>query len=478
MDQVVKPSALNKIQRQQALSQDLAWSSEGAAAVQASAHSDLVIKSWSGFPIPQRVDQGAYWTLQSEKEKRFYAIIDAFAQNNGQLGITDARFVNLIKLMLLAFAPIEYAGHRSLSRVARELTAPAVQFTAGIQSADNLRHFQLLTHAASHYNKYFNGLDHSQEWFDAHWFLATAKSYADDISSAGAWETWLAMTLGFGGVISPVLYAPLMSGGADNGDLSIVTAGFAAQSDSARHLAWGLEVIRFLAEQDPTNVPVLQAWIDKWLWRSFKLTALVAIMQDYMLPKRSMSWQESWTIYVERPMAAAFESLNEVGLHLPAHWGLAIRAKQHSSHQTWLHALRYSATLPWHVWVPDAEETAWLSNSYPGGFDAAYRSHLEAARQQLKRNAGEHSPRYFCATCCSPLMDLAQQSGQVRTQRGFCSLPCQEIFNAEPKKQVQQEAVIQALSDKKWPIEQHAGFGLFVGSQDEMNFKEWGGGHS
>jgi hypothetical protein len=75
-------------------------------------------------------------------------------------------------------------------------------------------------------------------------------------------------------------------------------------------------------------------------------------------------------------------------------------------------------------------------------------------------------------------MDLAQQSGQVRAQKGFCSLPCQEIFNAEPDKQTRQEAVTLALSEKTWPNEQHAGFGLFVGSKDEINFKEWGGGHS
>lgn len=474
MDQIVKPGALNLSQRHQAFSQDLAWPN---AVAKDGAHSDLVIKDWSGCPIPQRVEQGSYWALQSEKEKRFYAVIDAFAQNNGQLGVTDARYVNLIKLMLQAFAPIEYAGHRSFARVARDLTAPVVQFAATVQSADHLRHFQLLTHAASHYNKYFNGLDHSQEWFDNHWFLAMAKSYADDVSSAGSWESWLAMTLGFGGVLSPVLYAPLMSGGADNGDMSTVTAGFASQSDSARHLAWGLEVIRFLAEQDAANLPVLQAWINKWFWRSFKLTTMVAMMQDYMLPKRSMSWQESWTMYVERPMSAAFQSLNQVGLQLPAHWSLATHAKQHSSHQAWLQALRYSAGLPWHVWVPEAEEMEWLSARYPGGFDAAYRPHLEAARHSVKRGAGEHAPRYFCATCCTPLMDLAQQSGQARMQRGFCSLPCQEIFNAEPAKQIQQEVVIQALSEKKWPIDQQAGFGLFAGSQDESNFKEWGGGH-
>ena len=39
----------------------------------------------------------AYWKYQGEKEKKLYAVIDAFAQNNGQLGISDARYVNALK---------------------------------------------------------------------------------------------------------------------------------------------------------------------------------------------------------------------------------------------------------------------------------------------------------------------------------------------------------------------------------------------
>ena len=33
----------------------------------------------------------------------------------------------------------------------------------------------------------------------------------------------------------------------------------------------GLEVIKFMLEQDEDNVPIVQDWIDKWFWRGYRL---------------------------------------------------------------------------------------------------------------------------------------------------------------------------------------------------------------
>ena len=46
-----------------------------------------------------------------------------------------------------------------------------------------------------------------------------------------------------------------------------MTFGFSAQSDESRHMTLGLEVIKFMLEQDEGNVPIVQDWIDKWFWR-------------------------------------------------------------------------------------------------------------------------------------------------------------------------------------------------------------------
>ncbi len=55
-----------------------------------------------------------------------------------------------------------------------------------------------------------------------------------------------------------------MSGAAYNGDMATVTFGFSAQSDEARHMTLGLEIVKFLLEQHEDNVPIVQEWIDKW----------------------------------------------------------------------------------------------------------------------------------------------------------------------------------------------------------------------
>ena len=43
----------------------------------------------------------------------------------------------------------------------------------------------------------------------------------------------------------------------------------------------------------------MQRWINKWLWRGYRVLTLVAMMMDYMLPNKLMSWQESFEVYFE-----------------------------------------------------------------------------------------------------------------------------------------------------------------------------------
>jgi hypothetical protein len=41
--------------------------------------------------------------------------------------------------------------------------------------------------------------------------------------------------------------------------MATVTFGFSAQSDEARHMTLGLKCIKFMLEQDPANLPIVQA---------------------------------------------------------------------------------------------------------------------------------------------------------------------------------------------------------------------------
>jgi hypothetical protein len=230
-------------------------------------------------------------------------VIEAFAQNNGQLGVTDARYLNALKLFIQGVVPLEYYAHRGFAHAGRHFTGAGARVAAQMQSIDELRHFQTETHALSNYNKYFNGMHSSSHWFDRVWFLSVPKSFFEDALSAGPFEFLTAVSFSFEYVLTNLLFVPFMSGAAHNGDLSTVTFGFSAQSDESRHMTLGIECIKFMLEQDPDNVPIVQRWIDKWFWRGYRVLTLVAMMQDYMLPKRVMSWKEAWEMYAEKTAA-------------------------------------------------------------------------------------------------------------------------------------------------------------------------------
>ena len=65
----------------------------------------IKITDWSKWEDPFRLTMDAYWKYQAEKERKYYAIIDAHAQNNGHLNITDARYLTALKIFLQAISP-------------------------------------------------------------------------------------------------------------------------------------------------------------------------------------------------------------------------------------------------------------------------------------------------------------------------------------------------------------------------------------
>ena len=202
--------------------------------------------------------------------------------------------------------------------------------------------------------------------------------------TAGPFEFILAIGFSFEYVLTNLLFVPFMSGAAYNGDMATVTFGFSAQSDEARHMTLGLECIKFMLEQDPDNVPIVQAWIDKWFWQGFRVLGLVSMMMDYMLPKRVMSWREAWNIYGVENGGALFRDLARYGIRKPAGWDDAEKTIDHMSHQFMLAFSHWNFGTAFHTWVPDADEMDWLSAKYPETFDTFYRPRWEFHRQALE----------------------------------------------------------------------------------------------
>lgn len=408
----------------------------------------IKIHDWNAFEDPFRLTMDVYWKYQAEKERKLYAVIEAFSQNNGHLGITDARYVNALKLFLTGVSPLEYSAHRGFAHVGRHFRGVGPRVACQMQSLDELRHAQTQAHTISHYNKFFDGLQDPRHMHDRVWYLSVPKSFFEDAITAGPFEYLTSISFAFEYVLTNLLFVPFMSGAAYNGDMATVTFGFSAQSDEARHMTLGLEVIKFMLEQDEQNVPIVQRWIDKWFWRGYRLLALVAMMMDYMLPKRIMSWAEAWEMYFEEAGGALFEDLSRYGIRPPKYSDVAAKEKSRLSHEVWSVFYNHGNATAFHTWIPDNQELDWLSSKYPDTFDKYYRPRYEFWRGQAKKGERFYNNTLpqLCTTCQIPMLftepddpsKICFRSSHYKGDRyHFCSDGCKDIFDFEPEKYIQ-----------------------------------------
>ncbi len=505
MDKRVEKKKLDIASRYAAMSHDLHWDTTYQPVDKVypfARYEGIQIHDWKKWEDPFHMTLDVWWRQQGEKERRLYAVMDAFAQNNGQIGVSDARYVNAVKLVLQVFSPLKYTQHRAFAHAARNMPGDAMRIATLLQASEELRHSQLEVHAASVYNKYFNGMHDTPRWHEQAWYLAPAKSFAEDAASAGPFELLVAISFGFDSLLSDTLFVPAMSAAAHNGDLSLVPASFSSQADTARHKALGIAAVKFMLQQDPANAAIVQRWVDKWFWRSFRLMPLVAMLQDYMLPKRISSFKEGWDEFVESPVTELFAELAPYGLQLPAGWQQACDAKDHLSHQAWNAFYGYGQAVAFHTWVPEQDELNWLDRKYPDSFDRWYRPRLA---YYAHREAEGH--RYYnralpmqCQVCQQPMMFTEQGNPRWIAYRNtqhagetfhFCSDHCEHIFAHEPEKYVQSklpsheilhaqraDSVADPLQASLAAIgvDTARDTGEFKHSEDAQNFETWGGG--
>lgn len=472
------------------------------------AYEGIKIHDWDKWEDPFRLTMDAYWKYQAEKERKLYSVLDAYTQSNGHLNVTDARYLNTVKLFLSGISPLEYVAHRGFAHAGRQFPGAGPRVACLMQSVDEIRHAQTQVHAVSNYNKYYNGMHDFHHAHDRIWFLSVPKSFFDDAITAGPFEFMVAIGFSFEYVLTNLLFVPFVSGAAYNGDMGAMTFGFSAQSDEARHMTLGLEVIKFILEQDPDNVPIVQRWIDKWTWRGYRVLTLVAMMMDYMLPKRTMSWKESWEIYFEENGGALFKDLARYGITMPKCAEHIALEKDHLSHQAWSTFYNYAAAANFHTWMPDEDEMAWLSAKYPNSYDKYYRPRMEFWREQAAKGNRFYNKTLpmLCQTCQIPMIftepgDPTKICYREVDYQGdkyhFCSDHCKEIFEHEPEKYVQSWLPVHQIYQgncfpegtdptvegfdplaavlKYYHLENGRDNLDFEGSEDQKNFAEWRG---
>ncbi len=488
--------------RYSALTRDLSWEPSYVSEQDVFPHTTfegIKIHDWSKWEDPFRLTVDAYYKYQTEKDKRLYAVLDGFAQSQGHLSLSEARYVNAMKLFLQGVTPLEYAAHRHFAYLARQLNGAGPRFAALCQSIDELRHTQTEIHTLSNYNKYYGGLHNFSQQFDRVWYLSVPKSFFDDAVTAGPFEFLISISFAFEYLLTNLLFVPFMSGASYNGDLPSMTFGFSAQSDESRHMTLGLEAIKFLLEQDEANVPIVQAWIDKWFWRGYRLTALVAAMLDYMLPRKVMSWAEAFELYFRQQMLEGlFPDLAYYGIRPPLHVEEALGEKDILSHQVYWTLYQFSFAAGFTTTVPTADELNWFSAQYPDTFDRYFRGNWVKAGR-IAAGGG----RFFfqglpqlCQTCQIPMLftepgdptTICQRSSDFRGEHyNFCSDGCKWIFDREPEKFIQAWLPVHQIFQGNcggpsvpevlaWYGLQDGDGGEYHGSADEQNWASWHAG--
>ena len=466
----------------------------------------IKIHDWDKWEDPFRLTMDAYWKYQAEKERKLYAIIDAFNQNNGHLNVTDARYLNAVKLFLCAVPHLEHMASRGFAHLGRQMVGAGPRVACLMQAVDEVRHYQTQIHSISNYNKFYNGMHDFAGQMSKVWYLSVTKSFFDDAYTAGPFEFMVAIGFSFEYVLTNLLFVPFISGAAYNGDMAAMSFGFSAQSDEARHMTLGLECIKFMLEQDPANLPIVQGWIDKWTHRGARILSVIGMMMDYMLPKRVMSWKEAWEIYYEQNGGALFKDLARYGIKPPKAGILEEFEKEHVSHQLWAGFYQYSALTSFHTWIPEKEELDWLSAKYPNTFDKYYRPRWEFWAEEAKagRRFYNKTLPMLCQTCQIPLLftepdDPTQISYRDSEYKGehyhFCSDGCKDIFDHEPEKYIQAwlpaHQMVQGNCFKPGTDPTAEGFDFvaavfdyynlkhgkdnldFDGSEDQKNFAQW-----
>jgi phenol hydroxylase P3 protein len=291
-----------------------------------------------------------------------------------------------------------------------------------------------------------------------------------------------------------------MSGAAYNGDMATVTFGFSAQSDEARHMTLGLEIVKFLLEQHEDNVPIVQEWIDKWFWRGTRLLSIVGMMMDYMLPNKVMSWKEAWETYFEEAGGALFKDLSRYGIRMPKYSEVIVKEKEHVSHQAWWIFYNFGHAAGFHTWIPTDEEMDWLSENI-----LTRLINTIAHVGNLARKMEAEGKRFYsaglpqlCQVCQIPMtfteMDgdptlFSYRDSIYKDERYHtCSDGCHDIFEREPEKYIQAWLPVHQIlqgncggPDLESILSDYYNFNVgadnldIEGSPDQQRWKKWKG---
>ena len=152
----------------------------------------------------------AYWKYQAEKERKLYAIIDAFNQNNGHLNVTDARYINTIKLFISGISLLEYVAHRGFAHAGRAFPGPGRASPDAVARRDPPCPDARCTRSRTTTNT-TTGCMTSTMRMTACGSCRCPRAFFDDAITAGPFEFMVSIGFSFEYVLTNLLFVPFVS---------------------------------------------------------------------------------------------------------------------------------------------------------------------------------------------------------------------------------------------------------------------------
>ena len=405
----------------------------------------IILKDPSRWEDPFRMAYNQYVKIQSEKDGIYHSVRNAFEANDGHAKVVDSRWYEGVKIFAVAVQPAEYAAHRLMAYIGRNIPIEAIRFATFNQAIDELRHAQIEIKHYAHMSKQIDGLHNMARTSQNLWLNTVSKSFFDDAATAGPFEALIAVSFSFEYVFTNILFLPFASSAGAVGDENFAAVGKTVQSDESRHMALGMSALKMLLEEDERNVPIIQGWIDKWYWRAYRMFSVIAMLVDYYPRIRPISWKKAFETYVEEQVFnGLFKDLRKYGIRLPLHAEDSIKEKETYSHSVFRIVDQYKMANPYRSFKLQEDDYEWLGNEY-SKFDSLFEQTFRRNEDDVFANSSPGIPA-ICSVCQlpaefpnpdSPLELWSQYSEYNGKTYMTCSPGCKHIFDHEPEKYTQ-----------------------------------------
>jgi toluene monooxygenase system protein A len=403
---------------------------------------------WKNWDDPFRTSYSEYVATQSAKSEAA-----SLEQNPEKL---PASWLNALKLHFATFTLAEYAAVIGNLRAARFGRDSAWRNAALLGALDELRHTQIPLSAAHKLLPTDGQFAWTHTFFHTNnWVAIAARHMVDELLlAADPIEFAIGCNFVFETGFTNLEFVGVSAAARAVGDRAFEKMLTSIQSDEARHAQIGPAVMRILVQHDRPRVQYL---VDKWFWRSWLFTAIVAgFTLDYLTPleARTQSFKEFMQEWV---IDQYLRSLEEFGLSLPWYWEEFVSALDYYHHMVYASAYTYRATVWFDCVVPGPREREWLADKYPGSwsaFDSVWGRISERWQQADPGNdLAVHGTAIvgFCNLCQLVLSNGTPErnSAVILDRQGkryiFCSEPCRWIFSREPERYAAHRDVVKRV---------------------------------